>query len=57
MITRSAQSIVASAQNSIAGPLVVDRELKCEVGKTYVYDYDVTVITQSSSQRGGRHLQ
>ena len=50
LITRSAQSIVASAQNSIAGPLVVDRELKYEVGKTYVYDYDVTVITQSSSR-------
>ena len=40
----------ANALTTAATAQVVERKLKYEVGKTYVYDYDVSVITKSSQR-------
>lgn len=50
LITSATKALAAAVDTLVADPLVVERKLKYEIGKTYVYGYDVTVVTKSSQR-------
>ncbi len=50
LVTKLTQSLAAGFQNVQGDPQAVDRKLKYTVGKTYVYNYNVEVVTKSSTR-------
>src|SRR5438552_851185 len=49
-IASAAQAVATELHAALSDPAAVDRKLKYEVGKTYIYNYNVSVLTKSSSR-------
>jgi Lipoprotein amino terminal region len=50
VITAPAKAVAAAVEEMLTDPAAVERKLKYEVGKTYVYDYNLNVVTRSNQR-------
>lgn len=52
VITAPAKAVMAAAEGIFSDPAAVERKLKYQVGKTYVYDYNLNVVSRSNQRNG-----